>query len=487
VSQEIRADYQQVHLLPPCLEDWVGEDHPARFIRGFVDELDLKGLGFKGRKSEDGRPSYAPDLLLKVWLYGYMQKIHSTRLLERACREHMSVIWLTGMNAPDHNTLWRFWRDNKEPLRRVFSQAIKIAISWNMIGMVLHALDGTKIRADVSKKGAWHREDLVKLEKYLKEALDEAERQVEAAEREETGDYRLPEELQDEESLREAIHNAIEELDEEGQKHLHPSDMDSRMMLCEERKVFAYNAQAVVDDTSGLIVAQDVFNNQNDAHLLTPMLDEVKETLGQPADQTVADGGYLSGDELLKAEQANYKVLVNLGEWLNPTRKRKDYHSANFTYDAARGICICPQGEELTFEREKKSRRGYTVKVYRCRGFRKCPARHLCTKDPRGRMVEVAPYHEALARQREKQSDDKLRDLLKKRKQIVEVVFAKVKQQMGFRRWTFRNLDNIKAQWALICTVCNLGKMYQVWVTRRRYLQAKQQANPNPVRLLLDV
>ncbi len=196
MSQEIRAQYDQVYILPPCLEDWIGKDHPARFIRAFVDETDLKGLGFKERKSEDGRPSYAPDLLLKVWLYGYLQRIYSTRSLERACREHMSLIWLTGMHAPDHNTLWRFWRDNKEPLRRVFGQAIKIALSWDMIGLVLHAVDGTRIRADVSQNGAWHREDLVKLCERLEEAIDEAEKQVEASEREEIGEYRLPENLQ---------------------------------------------------------------------------------------------------------------------------------------------------------------------------------------------------------------------------------------------------------------------------------------------------
>jgi hypothetical protein len=386
----------------------------------------------------------------------------------------MSLIWLTGMHAPDHNTLWRFWRDNKEPLRRVFSQAIKVALSWDMISLVLHAVDGTRIRADVSKKGAWHREDLVKLCEHLEETLDEAEKQVEASEREEIGEYRLPESLQGEESLREAIHNAIGELDKTEQNHLHPSDMEARMMLCEERKVFAYNAQVVADEASGLIVAQDVFNDQSDAHLLTPMLDEVKRTLGQTADHTLADGGYLSGQELSRAEQAHYEVLVNLGEGINPIQKRKDYHSANFTYDAARRTCTCPQGEELRFEREKKSPRGYVVAVYRCHRAGECPVRHLCTRDPRSRMIEVAPYHQALARQRQKQKDDQLRGLLKKRKSIVEVVFAAVKQRMGFRRWTFRRLPNIKAQWALLCTAHNLSKMYQVWLKRRLYHTTNQ-------------
>lgn len=467
MSREIRAKYDQVYMMPPSLEDWVEKDHPARFLRAFVDGLDLSELGFRERKSDDGRPNYARDLLLKVWLYGYLQRIYGTRALERACREHMSLIWLTGMHAPDHNTLWRFWRDNREPLRRVFSQAIKVAISWDMIGLVLHAVDGTKIRADVSKKGAWHRESLLKLADSVEEALDEAEKQVEASEREEAGDYRLPDNLQGEESLRGAIRNAIDELDRTGQDHLHPSDTEARMMLCEERKVFAYNAQAVADEASGLVVAEDVFNQQSDAHLLTPMLDQVKQTLGQTADHTVADGGYSSGQQLLKAEESHYEVLVNLNQGVNPIQQQKDYHCANFTYDAARNVCVCPQGKDLRFERKKWNRRGYVVGVYRCRDGRDCPVRHLCTKDPRSRMIEVAPYHQALARQREKQRDDCLRALLKKRKSIVEVVFAAVKQRMGFRRWTLRGLANVRTQWALLCTAHNLSKMHRVWLEQR--------------------
>ena len=134
MSSPIAPDYGQQFLFPPALEDWVSADHPARFLREFVDQLDLAALGFALPVAVEGRPPYHPSLLLKIWLYGYYHRIRSTRKLEVACREALSLLWLTGLIQPDHNSLWRFWRDNKKALRAIFKQSVQVAVGSGAVG-----------------------------------------------------------------------------------------------------------------------------------------------------------------------------------------------------------------------------------------------------------------------------------------------------------------------------------------------------------------
>ncbi|MBW1854159.1 MAG: IS1182 family transposase [Deltaproteobacteria bacterium] len=461
MSYEIRADYSQQYLLPPCVEDWVPEDHPARFIREYVDALDLEALGFKVRKSRDGRPNYGVDLLLNVWLYGYFSRLFSTRKLEQACREHMSLIWLTGNNAPDHNTLWRFFRDNKKSIRKLFKEGVQIAARANLVGMVLHAVDGTKMKAKVATRNGWDRKEMEEVLARLESSLDEAIGEIERLEEEETGEYRLPEGLEDRGKLREMIKEALNEMDEAGRAHLHPNDKEARIMKGDGWKRFAYNAQAVVDEESGFITGEDVVNDEADAHLLTPMVKEVAENLGASPDETVADGGYFSGEELDKAEKEGYGVLVSMGN----RKKNGKYHASRFTYDTQRDVCICPMGMELKYEHTKRAKGNrYFVRVYRCQKFKTCSCRNECSKDKKGRSIEIGEYHEAVTRQREKQKDEAKIAMLKKRKAIVERIFGQIKEGMGFRRFTVNGLEGVRTQWSLLCTVVNLKKLHKWWL-----------------------
>jgi transposase len=258
MSHEIRADYGKQWLLPPSLEDWIGVDHPARFIREVVDALDLAEMGFRQRKSDEGRPSYAADLLLKVWLYGYFEKIRSSRGLERACMNNVGIVWLTGMHYPDKNTLWRFWKDNRAVVKRVYQSVLEMAMEAQLIGLVLHAVDGTKILSKISGKRALHAGQLKKILDRIEESVAEVMEETERAEQDDEGEYRLPAGLQDRERLRKEVEAKLEQLKQQGRQHWLGQDPEARFMKIGTSLQFGYNGQVVVDAHSGLIVAEAV-------------------------------------------------------------------------------------------------------------------------------------------------------------------------------------------------------------------------------------
>ena len=463
MSYEKQANYEEQWLFPPSLEDLLPSNHPARMVREFVDAQDLRAMGFKTREAEDGRPNYSSSLLLKVWLYGYFWKIRSSRGLERACMEQVGMLWLTGMQSPDHTTLWRFWRDNREGVRKLFRQLVRIAASANLVGLVLHALDGTKILSRASENKGWHRSSLEKKLKWLEKAIDEVMAQTEQADQQATGENRLPDELQDRKKLREMIQGQLKRMDEEERNHLNPVDPEARVMKCRSRMKFAYNAQAVVDEQSGLIVAADVVTDESDNYQLVPMLEQVEENLGKVAEETAADTGYVAGTGLAEAEQKHYPVLVNL-----PKEDKVDepYHASQFAYDAEKDECVCPRGEILKFESNKlrDKARPYTVRVYRCPSYLTCPVRWACSKNKKGRTIEIHPHRDVLMRQRLKQQEEAKREALKKRGRTVEPIFGWCKEGMAFRRWTVCGREKVKTQWLLLCSAMNLRRLYKNWV-----------------------
>ncbi len=476
MGKEIRADYEQALMFPPCLDDWVGPDHPARFIRDFVDSLDLEGMGFRVRGSEVGRPNYAPDLLLKVWLYGYFSRIRSTRKLEKACRENMGLIWLTGMNAPDHNSLWRFWSQNKKALGGVFKQSIHVAVRSELVGMAVHALDGTKIKARASR-------DKVRDQKYLERMLEGLDRtvadlmtEVERCEQEEEGEFRLPRCMQDELRRKQRIQEALKELDGSKKKVIHARDPEARFMKNRRSIELSYNAQAVADRDSGLIVAEEVVNEEADNGLLVPMLDRVKENLGAVAQENVEDAGYFSSSQIALAETRQYEVLVSRSSGEATAEKSSEenpYHSFRFIYDQEHDICICPQGNQMPFLQWKSTGANQReVRRYRCRDYAQCAHRSECTKSKKGRMIDVNVHQEALERHARKREDPKKRKLLRTRKAIIEPVFAWIKRHMGFRRWTVFGLENVRVQWSVVCATLNLKKLYGYWVCGRLILES---------------
>ncbi|MEA3223576.1 MAG: IS1182 family transposase [Thermodesulfobacteriota bacterium] len=491
MKNEINADYSKRYLFPPSLEDWVPDGHPARFIREFVDNLDLFELGFRERKIVEGRPNYSNNLLLKIWLYGYFEKIYSTRQLEKACIDRVALIWLTGRIGPDHNTIWRFFKKNKGKIKNVFKKTVHIAINTDMVGFALQAVDGTKIYANASINKAMHKDDLQKLLKKVEiSMINEVVKEINDTERRESSrpSYLLPKKLQDKNALSKAITEGLEkyselekqelkervqaniqELDDKKKKSLSMTDPESRMMKNKSSKDYCYNAQAVVDGKSQIIVGSKVTNDEDDHHQMTKMINESEINCKKQSETTLADGGYFSGSEFKKAEEEGYSVITPVdGKVGKSTKKGQDLEFAKdkFIYDPKEDVYICPMGKKLKYMSTlNRKSRSYPIMRYGCKDYKDCPSRDKCyrSKGGGGRKIDRTAFDDAIYRQNKKNSLDENKEIYKKRKGIVEPVFGWIKHNNGFNRWLYRGLKNVDAQWNLICTGINLHKLFKVW------------------------
>jgi transposase len=461
MSLEIRADYSEQLLFPAALEDYVPSDHLARFIRDVVDCLDLPGLGFPDRASLEGRPSYSSDLLLKVWLYGYVLRIRSSRRLEQACRDHLGLVWLTGRHAPDHNTLWRFFADHRPALKSLFKQVVQVAAEAGMVGMVLHAVDGTKLKARSSNRTGWHAASLQRVLAKLDASIEAGMREIDVAESTESGSLRLPAALTDAITRKAMIQQKLQELDRRNARHHHPLEPEARMQQAGPERAFGFNAQSVVDAKHGIAVAETVVAQENDFNLLVPMVEEVRSMLGATATDTVADKGYASSAELGRLEDRGLEATVALPKSLQ--EEAGPYAASQFTYDAAANVMICPRGIRLPFLQKKQREEGFTVDVYQCQSAGTCPVRSECCTNKQGRLVSINPHYPAIQKQQQKHRDPVHREHLKRRKDLIELVFAQVKEHEGFRRWTVRGLKKVQAQWSFLMTAYNLKKLYTLW------------------------
>jgi transposase len=463
MAQPIAPDYGQQFLFPPALEDWVSADHPVRFLREFVEQLDLPALHFALPAGDEGRPPYAPSLLLKIWLYGYYFRIRASRKLEVACAEVLPLAWLCGLLKPDHNSLWRFWRDNKKALRALFKQTVALALRTGAVGLALQALDGTKIQAAASTARGWNQEQMEKLLAALDEVLDQTELNIVAENTDLAAPLaaHLPAGMAERKALREEIKKGLAQLAADQRAHYHPIEPEARRMKCRDQNRYAYNAQAVADAQEGILVACQTVRQENDAGQLAPMIEQARENLGVAATATLtlADKGYGAGADVAAAAEKDLNVLVTPAE--GAPAGANPYAAQHFTYDERARTVTCPRGQGLDYE-GATTKKGLRAQRYRCH-CRDCPVRDHCTADPKGRQIEVWPHTPAVQAMRARLQESGAQELLGRRQAIIEPRFGQIKQHEGFRRWTVWGLEGVRTQWALLCATLNLRVIYRRW------------------------
>lgn len=456
MTYRIDADHSRTYLLPPAVEDWVGKDHPIRFVREFVDEYLAGEHVFDGEEERaKGRPAYAPELLLKIWLAAYLSGHRSCRKVEELCRDFMPMVWLTSGECPDHHTLWRFWHRHRDVIARVFEASVRIAVRLGMVDMALHAIDGTKIGAASSTHRVVGEEQVQAKLARLDERIRQIEGEIERARANDSDQPLevLSEELQERQRLRDRVKEELQIVSAAGTR-INPREPEARLM----KKVgLGYNAQNVVDAKCSIVVAQTVVADANDERQLVPMLDQVKETFGEVARETLADGGYNTLASVAAAEAKNYPILLS-ASGSDPENHQDDpFHITQFRYDEPSDQWSCPQGQILTRRRQRfDKRRNTTVTIYRSQACRTCPVRDQCTSDRRGRSIELRDGLLPMIRLRQKRAIATNRELLKRRMAIAERVFAVEKSILAFRRFRMCGLSGARTEWGFLSAVHNI-------------------------------
>ena len=257
-------DREQMWLLPPSLDELLPLDHPARFVDVFVDALDKEGwaeLGVEIDGDPLGAPAYHPRALICVWLYGFMTGVRSCRKLEAACRDQIPYLWLTGWQHPDHNTLWRFYKEHRQAMRRLFKRTVRTAVAMQLVDLAVQSVDGTKVAANATRDRTYDAERGRRLLDRLEQAIDDLEAQNEGGE--DAPAVYLPEELADKRALREQVRQAMDDLaSQEGLRHINLTDKDARLMKTRHGIVPGYNAQSMVsptevdDEASGMLITR---------------------------------------------------------------------------------------------------------------------------------------------------------------------------------------------------------------------------------------
>lgn len=455
-------DRRQGALLPEYLEDYVSEDNPVRVIDVFVDELDLAGLGFERvQAASTGRPGYQPGSMLKLYLYGYLNQVQSSRRLEREARRNTELMWLLGKLAPDFKTIADFRRDNGEALRAACAAFVAICRQVGLLTGGVVAVDGSRFKAvntrDKNYTPAAVRRRIeqaeASIERYL-QALDTADRQ-EGEEAELRGD-RLKERLS---SLRRQVRElkVMEaEVAQAADRQISLTDPDARAMATNGKGtgLVGYNVQVAVDAEHHLVVAHEVTNQGHDRHQLTNMAQQAKAATGAENLSVLADRGYFSGEEILACEQAG--VTPYMPRPLTSGAKADGrFGKEDFVYLREENAYRCPGGYTLPWHMTTVEK-GLTLHRYWDLGScRACALKPQCTTSLNRRITRWE--HEAVIEAMQRRLDREPR-AMRIRRQTVEHVFGTIKAWMGATHFKTRRLKNVASEMSLQVLAYNLKR-----------------------------
>jgi transposase len=460
------AERAQASLLPECLEDWVDESNPVRVIDAFVDALDLADLGFDGVEPEvTGRPSYHPSTHLKLYIYGYLYRVQSSRRLEREAGRNVEVMWLLRRLSPDHKTIADFRKDNGKALRKVCARFVELCREMGLLAKASVAIDGSKFKAVNNRDKNFTQAKVERRRKQLEESVARYLAQLDTADLQEPSETitltktRLKEKLAklDEEMKRLA---AIEkQMLASPDRQISLTDPDSRSMATSGRGsgVVGYNVQTAVDTSNHLIVTHEVTNTGSDRSQLASVAKDAKAALHAEKLVAVADRGYFNGEEILACEQAG--ITVTLPKPMTSGAKSEGrFGKQDFVYLPAEDAYRCPAGEKLKYYYTNEEK-GQTLHHYWTNACRTCVLKAQCTKGPQRRIKRWE--HEEVVEAVQKRLD-KNPDAMRQRRETAEHPFGTLKMRMGATHFLMKTLPKVAGEMALHVLAYNLTRVMNI-------------------------
>ncbi len=473
----------QSTLFPESLEDYIAKDNSIRIVDAFVNKLILKDLGFaRAEASDTGRPGYLPATMLKIYIYGYLNRIQSSRRLERESYRNVELIWLTGRLMPSFKTIADFRKDNRQAIRRVCVEFVGVCRELELFSATLVAIDGSKFKAVNSRDKNFTRKSVKRRLERTQANIDRYLAKLDAVDKEEpeipeVTAKELKKKIASMAAKMEALEGYQAEVEAHPDKQVSLTDPDSRsMMKAGGGSTVGYNVQTAVDSKHHLIVAHEVTNATTDRSQLSSMAVQAKEALTAPAQQqttvdgeqdqeadtrqallVVADPGYYEGEEIVDCYEAGITALVPKTNTSGSKAKGR-YSKEDFRYDAKANEYVCPAGERLT-HRFDSVENGKTLSVYWTTRCSDCPLKADCTTGKERRIKRWEKEHVLEA------ADALLKknpDAMRQRKRLVEHPYGTIKHWMGSTHFLMRQLPNVQAEMSLHVLAYNLRRAINI-------------------------
>ncbi len=453
------------------LEDKISTDNPVRFIEAFVNHIDFKKIGFQSKVLKtEGRPGFATAVFLKLYLYGYLNGVRSSRRLEKECFRNIELQWLLEDIRPNYHSIADFRKDNPKALKQLFKLFVSFLKNADLIAGETIAIDGTKSRAHNSKKANYNQKKIDKHKEYIDAKSQEYLDQLEQNDIQEN-----PIAIKNiQQKIERLKQNKIkyelleEQLKQSGEPQISTTDADARALLVQGQVVeVSYNIQAAVDSKHNLVVATHTIN-RNDKNALSTIAKEAKENLAIETYTALVDKGYHNGRELDACKQANITTIVAVPDQgkSNENGTQPEYLVSQFTYNKATNTYTCPQGQTLatTGSWHKKTGRieesGYMFQKYRTSACKSCPVKDQCTSRKGGREIDRSQYADAVEENHQRYKANP--QLYRKRQEINEHIFGTIKRKWGYNYTDLIGLEKVNGEHSLIMLVYNIKRSINI-------------------------